>query len=112
MNQAMRISLTQACKDAGSPVHTVQAAAKISGSTVTLRPLPKVSKYKKLLAKPKTYRSLRDCYVFRHRDKAGNSRIYTKVSDSCAIDERTGKDSIFAGNDRVEPLYPVCCSLI
>ena len=108
MNQMMREALTQASIEANHKVITT----KPKTAKVVRKQLPKVSKYKKLLAKPKTYRSLRDCYVFRWRDKEGNSRIYTKVSDSTAIDERTGKDSIFAGNDKVEPLYPVCCSLI
>ena len=58
------------------------------------------------------YQQLRDCYVFRHEDSNGNIRLYTKVSNAFAIDERTGKDVIFALYDRVEPLYPAACDLI
>lgn len=59
-----------------------------------------------------TYQKLRDCYTFRFEENDGSLRIFTKVSDSFALDERTGKDRIFALYDKVEPLYPVPCSLI
>ena len=58
------------------------------------------------------YQQLRDCYVFRFIEHGGGVRLYTKITDSVALDERTGKDAIFAPNDRVEPLYPVACDLI
>lgn len=72
------------------------------------------SKRKQYKARNKmvTYQQLRDCYVFRHYDEKGNIRVYTKVSDSHAIDERTGKDCIFAVHDRVEPLYPATVDLL
>ena len=105
MNLAMREALTSACQVAGHAVETVQ----IKRAEPVLRPLPNPQRIHK---KPIYYKDLRDCYVFRMRDKNGDSRIYTKVTDSNAIDDRTGKDAIFAGLDRVEPLYPACCDLI
>ena len=106
-NMAMREALTSACQAAGHKVVTHKA--KVKPIPPIVRPLPSPARtHKKAL----TYRELRDCYVFRQRDKEGLSRIYTKVTDACAIDERTGKDACFAGLDRVEPLYPACCDLI
>lgn len=105
-NQVMREALTKACRVADHAVVT-------TNKEPIIRPLPKVSKGYKKKGKAVPYRELRDCYTFKYFDKkAGGERIYTKVNNAFAIDERTGKDAIFAGNDRVIPLYPVSCSLI
>ena len=57
------------------------------------------------------YADLKDLYTFRIKTRNGY-RIMTKVGNSHAIDERTGKDVILALQTKVEPLYPVVCSVI
>lgn len=52
------------------------------------------------------YRELQDYYVFRRFIYGEGYRIFTKISDAYAIDDRTGKDSIFLHHELVEPLYP------
>lgn len=52
------------------------------------------------------YRELQNHYVFRRYIHGEGVRVFTKVSDAFAIDEKTGDDAIFLHHELVEPLYP------
>jgi hypothetical protein len=53
-----------------------------------------------------SYHDLKDLYMFLRRDYKGGYRVYTKMCDAYAVDDRTGKDAIFLPHERVVPLYP------
>lgn len=53
------------------------------------------------------YRELRDLYYFKM-----NGRVFLKMGNSHAIDQRTGKDAILHLNDKVVPLYKAAADVV
>ena len=53
------------------------------------------------------YKELRDLYYFKM-----NGRVFLKMGNSHAIDQRTGKDAILHLNDKVVPLYKAAADLV
>jgi hypothetical protein len=75
----------------------------VAASPATTNVVPPAQRKSKVVP----YKELRDLYYFKM-----DGRVFLKMGNSHAIDQRTGKDAILHLNDKVVPLYKAAADLV